>query len=85
MQKNPIYRQSRLYLRKRRTLHHVSQVLLTLLLLSTIATLLNACSSGDPQSQQQANQNRALLDQKLHYAQTIGTPRTDLKPVLDQV
>jgi len=54
-------------------------------LLSTIATLLNACSSGDPRLQQQANQNRASLDQKLHYAQTIGTPRTDLKPVLDQV
>jgi lipoprotein-anchoring transpeptidase ErfK/SrfK len=84
MYKKPAYRQSFLHFRKQGTLRHATQVVLALLLLSIVATLLSACGSADTQAQQQANQNRALLDQTLHYAQTIGTPGTDLKSVLDQ-
>ncbi len=84
MHKKLAYRQSLLHLRKQSTLHHATRIVLALLLLSIMATLLSACSSNDPQAQQQANQNRASLDQTLNYAQTIGTPATDLKPVLTQ-
>ncbi len=84
MQKKPAYRQSLLRLRTQRTLHYATRTVLALLLLSIMATLLSACDGGDPQAQQQATQNRASLDQALHYAQTIGTPNTDLQPVLAQ-
>lgn len=84
MKTRPGYGQSLLHLSKQKHLHHVSRVLLVLFLASTMATLLSACNSGDPQAQQQANQNSASLDKILHYAQTIGTPGTDLKPVLQQ-
>ncbi len=84
MQKKTAYRQSLLHLRTQRTLRHATRTVLALLLLSIMATLLSACNSGDPQAQQQATQNGASLDQVLHYAQTIGTPRANLKPVLEQ-
>lgn len=84
MQTKLAYRQSVLYLRKQKTLRYATRTLVALLLLSTMATLLGACSGSDPQAQQQANQNRTALDQTLRYAQTIGTPGTDLKPVLEQ-
>ncbi len=84
MHKKLAYRQSLLHFRKQTTLQQATRVVLALLLLSIMATLLSACSSENPQAQQQANQNRASLDQALQYAQTIGTPGTDLKPVLDQ-
>ena len=82
MQTKLAYRQN--VLRKQKNLRYATRTLLALLLLSTLATLLGACSSSDPQVQQQANQNRTALDQALRYAQTIGTPGTDLKPVLEQ-
>jgi hypothetical protein len=84
MQKKPAYRQSLLRLRTQRTMQHATRTVLALLLLSIMATLLSACDSSDPQAQQQATQNRASLDQTLHYAQTIGTPSSDLQPVLEQ-
>ncbi len=84
MHKKPDYGQSLLHFRKHKTMQHATRAVLTLLLLSIMATLLSACNGSDPQAQQQANQNRASLDQTLHYAQTIGTPATDLKPVLTQ-
>jgi lipoprotein-anchoring transpeptidase ErfK/SrfK len=84
MQTRPGYGQSLLQLRKQKHLRHVTRALLVLFLASTMVTLLSACNSGDPQAQQQASQNSASLDKILHYAQTIGTPSTDLKPVLQQ-
>ncbi len=83
MQTRSVYK-SFLHLSKRKHLRHTTRILLVLFLMGTIATLLSACNSGDPQAQQQASQNRASLDKTLHYAQTIGTPGTDLKPVLEQ-
>ncbi len=82
MQTRSAYRQSVLHLVSKNTCATLRVYCWSLFLLSTMSTLLSACSSGDPQAQQQANQNRASLDQTLHYAQTIGTPVTDLKPVL---
>jgi L,D-transpeptidase catalytic domain len=82
MQKKPAYRQSLLH--TQRTMHHATRTVLALLLLSIMATLLSACDSSDPQAQLQATQNRTSLDQTLHYAQTIGTPGSDLQPVLEQ-
>jgi lipoprotein-anchoring transpeptidase ErfK/SrfK len=84
MQTRSVYRQSLLHLSKQKHLRHMTRILLVLFLLGTMATLLSACNSSDPQAQQQASQNRASLDKTLHYAQTIGTPGTDLKPVLEQ-
>ncbi len=53
---------------------------LTLLMLSL---LLSACS-GDPQSQQQANANKAALDTAVAHAKDIGIPDTMLHPILKQ-
>jgi len=69
--------------RKKRDGQHATHLLLTLLLLSILVSLLSACSS-DPSGQQQANHNRAELDHAIQYAQNIGVPAIDLKPVLAQ-
>jgi lipoprotein-anchoring transpeptidase ErfK/SrfK len=84
MQRKLAYRQGVLHLRKQKQLRYATRTVLAFLLLGTMTTLLGACGVGDPQAQQQASQNRATLDKTLQYAQSIGTPVNDLKPVLTQ-
>jgi hypothetical protein len=47
-----------------------------------VMLLLSAC--GDPQTQQQASQNKATLDQLLARAQSIGVPGDMLQPIFNQ-
>lgn len=61
----------------------VAQLLLAIVLLSTMVTLLSACG-GNPQVQKQADQNRADLERTLQYARSIGVPNTRLTTVLQQ-
>ncbi|HJT57781.1 MAG TPA: L,D-transpeptidase [Ktedonobacteraceae bacterium] len=65
--------------RVRRRTGKVSLAVLAAMLLMLI---LSAC--GDPQTQQQATQNKASLDQLLTHAQSIGVPGNMLQPILDQ-
>lgn len=56
-------------------------------LLATVLTgfiLLTSGCGGSPQSQQQANQNKAQLDQTLQHAKDIGVPPSYLQPILKQ-
>jgi hypothetical protein len=45
--------------------------------------LITACG-GSPQSQQQARQNKAKLDQTLQHAKSIGVPASALQPIVKQ-
>ncbi len=45
--------------------------------------LITACG-GSPQSQQQASQNRAKLDQTLQHARSVGIPAPALQSILKQ-
>jgi len=47
-----------------------------------VMLLLSAC--GDPQTQQQASQNKVALDQLLARAQSIGVPGDMLQPIFNQ-
>jgi len=47
-----------------------------------VMLLLSAC--GNPQTQQQAGQNKAALDSTLAQAQSIGVPGSMLQPILHQ-
>jgi hypothetical protein len=60
----------------------VTQMTLVMLLLS-LTFMLAACG-GDPQAQQQANHNKAQLDQTIQHAQQIGVPASGLNPILKQ-
>lgn len=48
-----------------------------------VMLLLSACG-GNPQTQQQANTNKANLDTLIAHAQTIGVPAATLQPILQQ-
>lgn len=48
-----------------------------------VMLLLSACG-GNPQTQQQANTNKAKLDTLIAHAQTIGVPTATLQPILQQ-
>ena len=61
----------------------VSKGLLTLIITMLFALLLSACS-GNPQTQQQAKQNKANLDSLLIQAQSIGVPAGMLQPIFQQ-
>lgn len=58
------------------------KVSLAVLAAMLLMLLLSAC--GDPQTQQQATQNKASLDQLLTHAQSIGVPGSMLQPILNQ-
>jgi hypothetical protein len=45
--------------------------------------LITACG-GSSQSQAQLNQNKAMLDQTLQHARSIGIPESALQPVIKQ-
>src|SRR5260370_10658233 len=45
--------------------------------------LITSCG-GSPQSQQQARQNKAKLDQTLQHAKSIGVPASALQPIVKQ-
>jgi L,D-transpeptidase catalytic domain len=60
----------------------VTQATLVMLLLSL--TFMIAACGGDPQAQQQANHNKAQLDQTIQHAQQIGVPASALNPILKQ-
>src|SRR5947207_255664 len=45
--------------------------------------LISACG-GSSQSQAQLNQNKAMLDQTLQHARSIGIPESALQPVIKQ-
>lgn len=49
----------------------------------SILLLISACG-GNPQTQQQANANKAKLDQLMKHAQAIGVPASSLQPILKQ-
>src|SRR5438445_7844440 len=49
----------------------------------SIMLLVTACG-GSPQSQQQASQNKAKLDQTLQHARSIGVPASALQSILKQ-
>src|ERR1700688_987962 len=53
------------------------------LLLVLVTFLLSACG-GNPQTQQQASQNKQTLDKDLAHAQSIGVPANLLKPIIQQ-
>lgn len=53
------------------------------LLLLLLTLLLSACG-GNPQTQQQANQNRQTLNNSLANAQRIGVPASMLQPIIQQ-
>src|SRR5690348_17754881 len=61
----------------------LSKGLLTLTIAILFALLLSACS-GNPQTQQQAKQNKANLDSLLIHAQSIGVPVGMLQPIMQQ-
>jgi len=61
----------------------VSKGLLTLSIAILFALLLSACS-GNPQTQQQAKQNKDNLDNLLIQAQNIGVPAAMLQSILRQ-
>src|SRR5260370_20722929 len=46
--------------------------------------LLTTACGGSPQSQQQASQNKAKLDQTLQHARSIGVPASALQSILKQ-
>ncbi len=48
-----------------------------------VMLFITACG-GSPQSQQQASQNKATLDQTLQHASSIGVPASALQPILQQ-
>jgi hypothetical protein len=48
-----------------------------------VMLLVTACG-GSPQSQQQASQNKAKLDQTLQYARSIGIPASALQDIVSQ-
>jgi hypothetical protein len=60
----------------------VTQATLVMLLLSL--TFMIAACGGDPQAQEQANHNKAQLDQTIQHAQQIGVPASALNPILKQ-
>jgi hypothetical protein len=59
-----------------------TQMILAGILIS-IMLVFTACG-GSPQSQQQASQNKAQLDQTLQHAIAIGVPVSALQPILNQ-
>src|SRR5260221_7392143 len=61
---------------------HISQSILGGVLIGMML-LVTACG-GSPQSQQQANQNKAKLDQTIQHAKAIGAPGSALQPILKQ-
>lgn len=60
----------------------VTHATLAMLLLSL--TFMIAACGGDPQAQEQANHNKAQLDQTIQHAQQIGVPASALNPILKQ-
>src|SRR5579884_2355559 len=61
----------------------VSKGVLTITFVMLLGFLLSACN-GNPQTQQQAQQNKASLDSLVVQAQTIGVPTVMLQPILSQ-
>jgi L,D-transpeptidase catalytic domain len=61
---------------------HISQSILGGVLIGMML-LITACG-GSPQSQQQASQNKAKLDQTIQHAKAIGVPSSALQPILKQ-
>ncbi|HYX50033.1 MAG TPA: hypothetical protein VE843_09850, partial [Ktedonobacteraceae bacterium] len=62
---------------------HMRKNLLATTAALLVMVLLSACN-GDPQTQQQANQYKADLDQALSQAQSIGVPDSMLQPIRQQ-
>ncbi len=60
-----------------------SKGLLTVTIVMLFGFLLSACN-GNPQTQQQAQQNKASLDSLVTQAQSIGVPVAMLQPILHQ-
>ncbi len=65
----------------RRSIRSTQTILASVLI--GIMLIVTACG-GSPQSQKQASQNKAKLDQTLQHAQSIGVPATALQPILKQ-
>ncbi|HZT98718.1 MAG TPA: L,D-transpeptidase [Ktedonobacteraceae bacterium] len=62
---------------------HMRKSLLATIAALLVMVLLSACN-GNPQTQQQANQYKADLDQALSQAQSIGVPDSMLQPIRQQ-
>ena len=61
----------------------VSKGLLTITFVMLLGFLLSACN-GNPQTQQQAQQNKTNLDNLVAQAQSIGVPTAMLQPIVSQ-
>src|SRR5205085_12466312 len=49
-----------------------------------LGTLLLSACGGNPQTQQQADSSKAVLDRAIVHAQNIGVPATVLTPIIQQ-
>ncbi len=58
-----------------------STIITCIVMLGTL--LLSACG-GNPQTQQQADNSKAILDKAIAHAQNIGVPNTVLTPIIQQ-
>src|SRR2546430_7216975 len=58
-----------------------STIITCIVMLGTL--LLSACG-GNPQTQQQADNSKAILDKTIAHAQNIGVPNTVLTPIIQQ-
>ena len=55
-----------------------------IMLCSLLLSLLSACSSSNPQAQQQATQSRTDLEHTIQQATSIGVPQNMIKPVSNE-